>query len=693
MIRISLFLLTASLTPAATLESSQLKVVFDDARGAITSFVDKSTGRDFIRAEGSKLYELTLIDSAHARVQLTDREAQATVAVRGQTAVITSIHAERKITARVECRLNAAALECGIAVKNGSPLSLYAVKFPAIEFPVRLGESAEDDRVLLPMCDGSLLENPEANLRSSSSSNYPGTASVQFLAYYDPTAGIRVTALDGGGSRKSIGVGRRGAGLGLNIVHYAELAAGKDFTLPYAVEMTTFHGDWESAASDYRKWAVKQKWCRKRLDERIAELPEWLRGMPFFYTVAVRGQSAQNKNALRYELIAEQAAEYKRLMHSPVVAMVMSWEKNGPWVTPDYFPAVGGDEPFQTLMTKLREQGNRSLIFLSGLRWTLLKGADYDAREAFARDGEASAIVGEDGKTLVLDKPTGDTGQYGELCPATKYAADLLSRVSRHATELGVTAVQVDQMVGGGSPACFSGKHGHPAGGGSWQTEAVYRMFARLRAEGKARSKDFAFLMEEPNEFFIPVLDAYHARDYAEARWPRNGRGVRGVPLFTFIYHDYLLGYGGDSATISTTPNAQNVYIAAMNLVNGKTTAASVWGRYQAPEQVDRTQRELIASALAITRGPAREFLLYGERMPTPKLDVPEVKIPIWVASAGKGENWVFPGVLHSLWRLHGGRLGWVAVNVGRNAVDVTVPLPGAERVRLEPGTAIFRGK
>ena len=77
---------------------------------------------------------------------------------------MTSAHTQRKITVRVECSLAGAALQCGIAVKNGSPMSLSAVRFPAVEFPIRLGESAEDDRVLLPKCDGSLLENPEANL-------------------------------------------------------------------------------------------------------------------------------------------------------------------------------------------------------------------------------------------------------------------------------------------------------------------------------------------------------------------------------------------------------------------------------------------------------------------------------------------------------------------------------------------------
>ena len=688
-----IWLLAAGVAPAATLENDRLRVVFDDAHAAMTSFVDKATGREFIRGESSGLYALTFWDAGRKRVSLTEHDAQAKVMVRERTAIITSTNAERKITVRVECNLAGDALECRMEVKNASPLALYAVRFPAVEFPVRLGESAEDDRVLLPQCDGAVLENPEANLRGARVSNYPGGASVQLLAFYDATAGIRVTALDGGGYRKAIGVERRGAGLRLHMVHYPAIAPGQDFTLPYAVELAVFHGDWESAAAEYRKWAVKQKWCRKRLDERAAELPEWLRQMPLFYTMSVRGATADHQPALRYGVLAEHVEGYAKLLNSPVVAMPMSWEKQGPWVTPDYFPPVGGDEAFQALTARLLAGGNRSMVFFSGLKWTLRKGEAFDATEAFAREGEASAIVADDGKTLVVGKPGDDTGQYAELCPATRYAQDLMSRLSQRVTELGVTAVQMDQLVGGGSPPCYSEKHGHLAGGGNWQAEAVYRMLARLRSEGKKRNPDFALSVEEPGEYFIPVLDTYHARDYAEGRWPRDGKGIRGVPLFTFIYHAYLLGYGGDSAGISTGASAQNIYSAAANLVNGKITAAAVWGRSLPAEQVEKRQLELLAAALAMAKGPAREFLLYGERMPTPRLDVPEVKIPVWIQSAGKAEERTFPAVAQALWRLRDGRMGWVAVNVSGEAVKVTVPLRGGEPVRLEAGAAIFREK
>jgi len=53
----------------------------------------------------------------------------------------------------------------------------------------------------------------------------------------------------------------------------------------------------------------------------------------------------------------------------------------------------------------------------------------------------------------------------------------------------------------------------------------------------------------------------------------------------------------------------------------------------------------------------------------------------------------VFPAVVHSLWRLRDGRIGWIAVNIAGTPVDVTVPLRSGERLHLGPGTAVFRGQ
>lgn len=676
------------------LENRFLRATFDAARGgAMVSLVDKQTGREFVNPRAlTGLYELTFRDAAHNRIRLTERDAGKAVLTGSAAAVkiVAARHAGRAIATQCECALppGAASLSCRIKVKNRTALELYSIRFPAVEFRAPLGEH---DWLLVPRCDGQIVTPPTA-----ARVTYPGSASMQFLAYGDAIAGIAAATLDSEGYRKDLGVSRRAGALGLNLVHYPAITSARDFALPYPVRLSIFHGDWQTAASDYKAWAVRQPWCRKRLAERLKELPEWLLRAPFFYTMSARGQMPDGKTALRYQAIGEQAEAYAKLLRGPVCAMIMAWEKHGAWNTPDYFPPVGGADAFRALTARLRAAGNQSLVFLSGLKWTLatrlnrpLEDSPYDGSAAFVGEPERNAIVAEDGKTDITGDPAKSTGRYAHLCPATRYTQDLLARIVRQSIDLGVTAVQLDQVVGGGTPACYSTRHGHPPGGGNWSAQALYRLFARLRQEGKRRSRDFAFLIEEPGEMFIPVLDAYHARDYSEGRWPRDGRGVRGVPLFTYVYHDYLLGYGGDSAGISDRPSAQNIYSAAANLINGKIPAAAVWTRYLDPARVERAQLELLAESGALFRGPARDFLLFGERLPTPARAGPEVTVPVWIQAANKSEPYRFPSVLESAWRLPDGRTGRVLVNIGTSPVEVGWPArPG--RLRLAPHRPVF---
>ena len=58
---------------------------------------------------------------------------------------------------------------------------------------------------------------------------------------------------------------------------------------------------------------------------------------------------------------------------------------------------------------------------------------------------------------------------------------------------------------------------------------------------------------------------------------PGYNRGILGVPLFTHVYHDYVLGYGGDSAYVSDSASPLALYHQGMNLVCGKSAAVAVW--------------------------------------------------------------------------------------------------------------------
>jgi hypothetical protein len=265
--------------------------------------------------------------------------------------------------------------------------------------------------------------------------------------------------------------------------------------------------------------------------------------------------------------------------------------------------------------------------------------------------------------------------------------------IARECARLGLEAVQLDQVIGGGVPMCYATGHGHPPGGGTWSHQAMYRLLEEMRAAGKQRSKDAVFAIEEPGELYMQTLDVYHGRDYAEGRFPRDARGARGVPLFTYLYHEYSLGYGGQLA-LTARASAYTAVAVALNLINGKIPAAASWDDLLWARDIHPDQARLMRAAVELMRTPARDYLLFGKRLRTEPLPVPALEVPVPVSIGGKytTEPRKFPSVLHSGWVLPNGRIGYVAVNVGKEKVTLELPVQGAggtaARYRLRTFTA-----
>lgn len=189
--------------------------------------------------------------------------------------------------------------------------------------------------------------------------------------------------------------------------------------------------------------------------------------------------------------------------------------------------------------------------------------------------------------------------------------------------------------------------------------------------------------MEEPGEFFIPVLDTYHARDYAQGRWPRDGVGVMGVPLFTHVYHEFMHGYGGDSCGVSTNAAFAPLYQQAMNLVCGKAPAVAVWTRAYDPKTTDPAQTRLLRGHVELWRGPGREFLVFGRRIATEPLNVPTIHYKSSPETNRPPRQWDVPAVLQSRWRSAAGNEAVVLACIGNEPVAFAA---FGSQLKLAPG-------
>lgn len=692
----ALGLFAASLTYAApvTLENDHLQVAFEPTvKGAIIALTDLKTGTGFVATNTAALYELAYADGART---LTTADAEnVTVRREGEEVVIFAPrHAGLDVSVTCRFRLVAGSplIHGRIAVSNGLDRALRAVRFPVIDQPRVLGPDASRDCLLLPYCDGLLVHAP-LMCDWLPSCTYPGSASMQGFARYNDRAGLFIAAFDSSGQTKSFAFEKRNTALRTAITHTLSLLRHGTWQSGYDVVFGTFQGDWQAAAELYKTWAVKQRWCAKTLAQRVAEgdVPRWIAEPSLYYTWSLRGDLEPKKFGNRLPQAVAQAEAWRGLLGVPTTMMLMSWEKHGPWVTPDYFPPFGGESAFASAAADLHAKDHHTFVYLSGLNWTLLKdgacdAGHFDDTAAFAARGAAGAVCDTNGLPQHF-KGHPDMGEYAQLCPVTPQAREVLMGSALKCQALGIDCVQADQILGGGMPPCYSAAHGHPLGGGTWSAQAMFKLFGETRREGKKRQPEFAWSVEEPGEFFIPVLDTYHARDYAQGRWPRDVAGAEGVPFFTYVYHAYITGYGGDSCGVSSRPDSTALYQQGMNLVCGKAPAVAVWTRAYDPVTTDTAQLRLLREHVRLWK-TAQPFLVFGDRIATPPLVVPTITNRFWSAANKPPRELAVPSVLHSAWRSPDNKTATVFVCIAN--APVTFASDG-KTITLQPGEAILQ--
>jgi len=696
----------SALAADVSLENDALRLQWDPARGVLVSLLDKATGREWLDpANPSPVYAVLL---AGEKAAVSAADAAQVRAFRESDAVVIEAQHDRPAPLRVTCRFwaekHSPHLLGRIAVRAAEAVRIDEVRFPLVTLRLPFARTGDDDRLLWPECDGTLLSNPGKN-RPDRAFKYPGGCSLQMMAAFDPTAGLYMAARDSEGYTKTFNTRRARKALEMSVSHLLPQTPTTQWELGYDVDLAAMRPlpgldklTWEAAADMYRPWAVQQPWCRQTMAQRAAagDIPKWLTDPTLIVTFSLRGLMPDGKLGNRLPLVVDQTRRWSKLVGAPVTMLTMSWEKLDSWTTPDYFPPLGGQQPFEAMTRQLHAEGHRTMVFLSGLHWTLHKQlgtADrpsvvIDQEEDFNRRGRASAISNSQGEAEIFGTPTKGVGQHATICSTTRLAREILVGTSAQCQQLGIDCVQVDQIVGGGMKPCFHPKHNHAPGGGNWCTQALYKLFAEIRKQGKARSPDFAFSIEEPNEFYLPLLDTYHARDLHQGRWPRSGAGVLGVPLFTHVYHDYAAGYGSEGCYVSDRPNKLAMYQIGMNLVCGKVPAVALWGRWCEPEKLDPPQQRLLRAHIDLWRGPAGPFLTFGQRVASPTLDVPQVEM-VFTEKDGKTRRpLTVPAVLHGTYRLADGRLGTVLACIADKPVEFTF---GSKKLRLEPGAAVFQ--
>ena len=413
----------ATAAEVVSLENESLRVQWNIERGTLVSLKDKVTDREWIDPTvATPLYEIQLVDqkspvASTAAKTVNVREEQDVV-------IIESTHDEPmglSVTCRFWLDKDSSSVLGRIALRSKVPCRVDNVCFPLVALRLPFSGSGEKDRVLWPLCDGAVLLNPTEN-SPHRQLRYPGGASMQVMAAFDPAAGVYLASRDHEAHAKMFRTRRvDNKALELSIDHLLPQTPVNQWELGYDVDLAALlpsagldEVTWESAADRYRRWALKQPWCGRTAAQRVAtgDIPTWLAEPTLLLTFSLRGKMPDGSVGNRLPLLVEQVDRWSKLVGAPVTCLIISWEKLDTWTTPDYFPPYGGKEPFEAVTKQLHDRGHRTMVFLSGLHWTLRKElagpgrspVSVDQEAEFDRRGRASAISDAKGEAMISGK-------------------------------------------------------------------------------------------------------------------------------------------------------------------------------------------------------------------------------------------------------------------------------------------------
>ncbi len=553
-------------------------------------------------------------------------------------------------------------------LENPGLQKISTVRFPYISAVPAIG-SPDDDFIVAPSFPGVLIENPANNWEEKYSAawTFPGQQSAQFISYQDQEAGIYLAGMDTTGYGRALRITREGDHRFI-LTQEFKLPEKPEvrWDAPYDVVFGITRGTWQQTADIYKKWAVKQPWCSKTLVQRD-DIPGWWKNAPCIHTYYMRSKGSA------YPRLLQHLKSLRTRIGGPVVPRLGSWENYRSWTAGAYFP-VFDEQRAREVLPQVREEGFLPFVFLSGLYYTFNNEGPEGSLVPGSENHTASFVLNNEGKLRVDvlgDNRTDGWNRYSYcFCPFVPDTKIFFRSVIDQLHSLGIDLVQMDQATSGAGPACYNPSHGHMVGSGPYQSESFRELLNDMRLYGKSLTPDFLLLNEELHEELIPCLDAFHTREYCENFWFRGTPGARGIPLFTYLYHEYAMAYGGEGTGVSTDKNPNLVRDHVINLVTGKmpTVGTQMDMADAHPDQV-----RVLQNHINLLKTEAQRFLILGRMLHPLQFDVPTVTFKM-------GGKWhpkpvTERAVLTSSWQSPEGLVGHCLVNVTDTIRKVSLQL------------------
>ena len=598
--------------------------------GCVTSL---QCGGTELVAEKAPLFRLRLMDSTGAFF-VTDAFAASRCAAEGGQAVYSGFPYDIEVTVQVE---DGDSPMWRIAVKNRTDMLVEWVDFPVVTLKP-LTKNGGNAKALLPYNEGLLVDDAVKRQESvfcdcvpeypsqGSYCLFPNMMCSQFLCYLFDGKGIYMGAHDEERGPKGIHLHPEGAGVSLYFKLYCGGNFGADYASGFPVVWRGFRGDWQDGAELYRTWFQEHLPPEVRKVEENDTLPAWYRQSPLIISYPVRGihdMDRMEPNALfPYRNALPLVDEIAARTESPLMVLLMHWEGSAPWAPPYVWPPYGGQEEFDAFADALHDRGHTLGVYCSGFGYTLQSNLieEYNMAKAYQERGlEGAMCASPAGETELSRICTAQRSGY-DLCLGSALAQEVLDEAYAPLFKSKADYVQIlDQNHGGGQYFCYSRRHAHPPAPGSWMTREMRALLKKWRAQGGKRLFGCESAAAEP---FIGSLL------FSDSRYELNWHTGEPVPLFSYLYHEYLRNFMGNqvSCGLSAQEDTLRLRMAysfaagdCMTLVltpDGR--FMSHWGNHDFSVMPDREKAlDFAANMQRFYREQAMPYL-YGGRMVKP---------------------------------------------------------------------------
>lgn len=622
--------------------------------------------------------------------------------------------ADLTVIVTIKVSENSPEMKWNISIDNKTDYTIDHIDFPNIVVPDDLAGSGGSGNIFWPAQEGCLIgdmrireESPWLKFKPIEYPKmgwggfYPSSTQLQYMAYYNEHGGLYIAAHDEDCNPKGIEFHRADEkGIKLDFRLFPGGVGKGLYRMPYDMILEVFDGDWYDASAIYRDWRESSE---MQVPPEIKEnkmLPDWYFESPVVITYPIRGHKDLGdmtpNEFYPYTNALKIIDRYNKAFESKILALLMHWEGSAPWAPPYVWPPYGGEDNYLQFVKGLHEKGNLAGLYASGIGYTLRSNTDttYNMYNEYKeKDLEKVMKVAPDGTLATNGVCAGPQAQRigYDMCPANDFVRDVVIDQISKIVESKTDYIQYfDQNLGGSCYPCYGTAHGHTYGPGSWQNDAMHRIF-----------KGFLPILEKAG--YRPIVGCEAAASEAnlqyllfnDARATINLFAGRPVPAYAFVYHEYVNNFMGNQNGVSA---AIDINESPMNflqrlaysfcagdmltvILRGNGDMIWDWGTAWEADTPNQEQIiNLIRNLNSWRVGVGKEYLVYG-RMLKPLPFSGTVNVPM-ITKPGK-RTIDFPSVFTSNWQSDNGCKAQFFVNYLPVIQEIKINLSELRNVKM----------